>query len=148
MPGYKFTNSENFSYRVEPGKCRFEVIGVEFGIQSGGKTNGSDNVDLKLAFYRDDKKIAQWTETLIFHESIYWKIDTFLKAANYLVDGKPPKEGAELNFEQSDMLGLCGYCMVEDNKFKNKAGVECVNSRVGQWLTDAEKLPKKQKDPW
>ena len=152
MPGYKFGNSENFSYQVPPGDYRWQVIGVEFGIQRGsGVTNGSDNMDVKLAFYKDGKKDAQWTETMIFHESIFWRLDTFLKSGNYKVgadgrydpNGRVPKEGEELNFEADDIMGLQGWATVEDNKYKGKDGAERVNSRVARWL-DKEKLPKAQ----
>src|SRR5688572_27113958 len=129
MPGYTFTNSENFSYVIPNGEYRWQVVGVEFGIQSGrGVTNGSDNVDLKLAFFKDDKKAAQWTETLIFHPSLFWKIDTFLKSANYKVgadgkysaDGRVLREGEAVNFEADDLMGLRGWCSVAEHEYNGK----------------------------
>lgn len=156
MPGYKFGDSENFSYLIPDGDYIWQIIGVEFGVQRGtGPTNGSDNVGLKIAFYNGDKKAAQWTETLIFHPSLFWKIDTFLKSGNYKVGadgkysatGRALRENEQVNFESDDLLGLRGWCSVKEHTYNEKK-----NSRVDKWLTDREKLPKVQpptaKDPW
>lgn len=153
MPGYTFTNQDSFELLAE-GDYQFRVVGVDSGIMnSKGITNGSDYVDLKLKFFNSaGKPKAMWTEKLILHESCFWKIDSFIKASNFLVDGNPPKEGDALELNEDTLVGLQGWARVCINKYTNKQDEQKENNRVDHWLTDAEKHPRDmshvQKDPF
>src|SRR4051812_20668140 len=95
MATYKFGDSEGLPPSEQlTGDYRFEVVGFDTGLQGGqGKTAGSEKLEIKLRFFRDEAfqhPCAQWTEDLIIHELTAWKIDLFVKAANLLINGRPP----------------------------------------------------------
>ncbi len=145
MPSIKFdSKAESTQFELLPdGDYPFEIVGVDFSVSKGGKTNGSDVMEMKVAFFEDatfQKKIAQWTEDLIFHPNCEWKISVFTKCANMLVNGKPPEHGAEIEYTEDTVLGLRGWATV-----RQKAGQQDPNKKfnyVLAWLTNKEKLPR------
>lgn len=145
MPKHTFdAKAESLEFTLLPdGDYTFEVLSIDTSIRNSGKTSGSDEVEMKCAFYKDakfEKKIAQWTESLIFHESIAWKISVFTKCANILVDGKVPGDGAELDYCAETMVGLRGWATV-----RTKAGTKDPTKKfnyVAVWLTNKEKLAR------
>jgi hypothetical protein len=155
MPAYKFTDQDSFEL-LDEGEYKFRVVGVDSGLMAGtGVTSGSDYVDVKCKFFdADGKPRAMWTEKLILHESCFWKVDSFIKASNYLHNGKPPVEGDDIQLNEDTLVGLQGWCKVYVNVYTNKQGDERENNRVDVWLTEREKLPrdtshlKTQEDPF
>lgn len=146
MPKYKFGDEENQVFELIPaGDYPFQVVGVDFGIQNGGKTNGSDIMDLKVKVYKDgtyDHPLAQIFERLIFHKSCLWKIDTFVKASNLLVNGTSPAKDAEIDFNEDLLKGLRGWCTIKIDTFKKADNTEGKSNKVAVWLTNKPKLDR------
>lgn len=126
------------------GDYPFEVVACDFGISnSKGKTNGSETMELKLKFFRDatfEKPVAQWTETLYFHESCDWKVHQFSLAANLQVEGRLVKVGDEIEYTENMVIGLRGWATCMPEKSTTDASKEY--NRVKVFLTNKEKLPK------
>lgn len=138
MPTYIFGDSDNLSFEpISEGDYPFEIESAEEAIQNGGRTSGSDILKLKVVIYQDDTfktMLAKWTETLIFHESCFWKIDCFVKCTGY----PAPDKGEELSMPASAMTGLRGWC-----KVGLKPGVRDPNrhfNHVALWFTDKPKI--------
>lgn len=146
MPSYTFTDQDNQVFELLPaGDYPFEIVGVDFGIQSGGKTNGSDYMELKVMLYKDasfQQKLAQVRERCIFHSSTAWKVDCFVKSANLLVNGKPPAKGQDIEFDADSVVGLRGWCHVKVEDYKSKEGEAKKANRIGTWITNKAKLPR------
>lgn len=146
MPKHVFGDEDNYEYTLLPaGDYMFEVLGVEFGIQSGGKTNGSETMTLDVGVFSDptfQKRLSKWNELMIFHPSTAWKVDTFVKSANILVDSKPPHKDQELDFSEHMLVGLRGWCTVGQRKYQRRDGTEATANNVVTWLTNKAKLPK------
>jgi len=91
---------------------------------------------------------------LILHESCFWKVDSFIKASNFQHNGNPPKEGDDIQLEESTLLGLQGWAKVYVNVYTNKKEEQVENNRVDIWLSEREKLPRdtshlsKEEDPF
>jgi hypothetical protein len=140
MPSFQFQDSDNKTFEVlPPGDYIAEVKGVEFGISRGAKTGGSDDMTLKLAI--DDHPGATIEETLIFHESCGWKIDTFVKSMNLLIGGKPPAKGDPIEFTEPMVKGLRGWVTVK-NEPGRKDPTKLFN-RIAVFITNKEKLVKR-----
>jgi hypothetical protein len=149
MPRYQFSDEENLQFELLPaGEYRFEVISASQSIvNSGGPANGSERLEIKIRIEDDQgNRRAQWTEQLIFHSSCAWKIDTFVKASNFLVDGASPRKGEDLDINESNIRGLRGWCYIGVEEY-TKNGVKRQANRVKTWLTDKPKLPKHAIDP-
>ena len=139
MPSFTFKDSENLAFQlIKPGGYVAEVKGVEFGLQSGGKTNGSDNMELKLAIEGTDSTIR---ETLIFHPSCEWKIDTFVKAFNLLLDGgRAPAKGESIEFTERMLVGLRGHVVVANEPGKKDPSKKF--NCIAVFVTNKPKLAK------
>lgn len=143
-------NAENKTFElIANGDYPFEIVGVDFGISNGGKTSGSDTMELKVAFFKDktfETRVAQWTEYLIFHKTCEWKIDVFTKCANMLVGGKAPDHQTEVDYSEATLLGLRGWATVRSHvpdSDKNKpAGEQRRFNHVEMWITNKEKLAR------
>jgi hypothetical protein len=146
MPTYKFTDQDNQTFELLPaGDYPFEVTGVDFGIQSGGKTNGSDYMELKVTLYKDAtfaQKLSLIRDRIIFHPACAWRADCFVKSAALTVDGQPPAKGQEIEFNDEAVVGLRGWCSVKVESYKNKSGEDAKANRVAVWLTNKPKLPR------
>ena len=133
---------------LPPGDYCFEVVSIGNSLSTGAKTRGSDVVELKLAIYADatfSTKLAQWTEDLIFHSSIAWKINQFTKCANMMVDGKSVGDGDEVDYSEETLIGLRGWVTVHtEDGYTDKTKKY---SRVKVWLTNKEKLPRNTPAP-
>jgi hypothetical protein len=132
------------------GDYPFEVVGCDFGIStSKGKTNGSETMELKLKFFRDAtfaQPLAQWTETLYFHESCDWKVHQFMLAANLQVNGRLVQKGDDVEFTEYLVIGLRGWatCLPEKDKSNatDDAGRVKEYNRVRAFITNKQKLDK------
>ncbi|HYG22748.1 MAG TPA: hypothetical protein VEH04_08205 [Verrucomicrobiae bacterium] len=150
MPSVKFDSKAEFTqFEMLPdGDYPFEIVAVDFALSTGNKTNGSETMECKVAFFRDkafEKKAAQWTETFIFHPSTEWKLSVFTKCANMLVNGKVPADGEEIEYTEATVKGLRGWASV-----RNKAGTQDKEKRfnyVAAWITNKEKLPRNTPAP-
>jgi hypothetical protein len=151
MPKSTFdSKAESMSFELLPkGDYPWQVVGCDFEISKGRETIGSDVMVLKVAFYKDDKfehKLAQWSENLIFHESIAWKLNVFIKCSNLLIDGKPPEHGAEIEWTPELVIGLRGWATVGSRVHKDDVNKPEAEKRkynqVVSWLTNKAKIPR------
>lgn len=149
MPKHTFDTPTEGTFEHITGEFPFEVIAFEAGIQGGtGPTKGSDCIELKCKFFADDtftKPLAQWTEKLIFHESIGWKINNFTDCANMLIDGRKPKPGEGVDFSEESCIGLRGWAKCEPES--SRTDKTKIYNRVKQWLITKPKLAKKNTQP-
>jgi len=136
MPNYKFTNQENKTFEIPPGDYILEVVACEFGIK---RESGDERMDLKLQVEGRDNIIY---ETLTFTEKAAWKIDTFVKSTNLLIDGKPPAPNQEIQFEESMLVGLRGWATIYIDEYPAGSGKR--RNKVRVWITNKEKLPKNE----
>ncbi len=134
MPSYNFGDADNAGYSPE-GDYIVQVMSVDFGISAGQKTCGSDKMDLKLLI---ESTRTTLHEFLILHHACEWKIDTFVKSTNLLVDGKPPVKGQSIDFTERMLIGLRGWARLSVDK-KDPAWPR---NSVFCWITNKEKLPK------
>jgi hypothetical protein len=156
MPKFTFTDEDVPQFTVLPkGKYQYEVVGFDLGISNGAKTNGNDTMELKLLFFVDDIKAAQWTETLIFprddkdcitkeqkdtNQFLRGRVNMFTKSANMLIDGQPPAKNQEVEYTAETTIGLRGWAQVDQ-----KAGTKNPEKKfnyVDIWLTGEEKLAR------
>lgn len=154
MPKFTFTNEDVPKFTLLPkGKYQYEVIGYDLGISNGKKSNGCQTMELKIVFFIDDIKAAQWTETLIFPEApeektnLYFrgKINMFVKSSGLLIDGKPPTPNQPIDFDAEMVIGLRGWAQV-DQKPGMKNPQDLFNF-VDEWLVNEPKLPKRITTP-
>jgi hypothetical protein len=145
MPSFQFKDSDNKVFELlTPGDYVAEVKSCEFGIQSGGKTNGAENMELKFGF---DGHEAGAFETLIFHPSCEWKIDTFVKSMNLLIDGRAPRKGENIDFTEHMVVGLRGWVTVKTEVYEKKGDERGKPTgkanRIAVFITNKEKLAKR-----
>lgn len=145
MPTTKFdSKAESTVFELLPdGDYPFQIIAADFGISKGPKVAGSEDMDLKVAFYKDgtfEKKIAQWTEGFIFHPSCEWKLSVFTKCANMLIDGQPPDHGADIEYSPDTVVGLRGWATVRNKP--SQTDKEKRYNYVASWLTNKAKIPR------
>ena len=146
MPTHKFETPSEPLFEVLKGVYPFEVVAYDSALQSGtGVTKGSETVELKVKFFKDetfDTPLAQWTETLIFHEKTGWKIDTFIAAAGIMIDGRLAVPGKDaVDFSEEVCIGLRGWAKCEPEP--GTTDKTKLYNRVKQWLIDKPKLAKK-----
>lgn len=144
MPKHVFKDSDNIKFELLPkGDYIVEVVGVEFGIQKPGtETAGSDIMKIKV---KVDGKPNQWEERFIFYKSCEWRIDTFVKCMNFLVNGKPPVKGQEIDYTEESLMGLRGWVTIgvrEQKKTVNNITETTLYNEVLVWLTDKPKLAR------
>lgn len=155
MPGFTFTDEDVPQFELLPkGKYRYRVIGVEFGMQNSGKTNGCAKAELKLRWFNDkEEPVAQWTENLTFPETRDQSLNLFLtgilnmfvKSSNLLIEGQPPKPNQPVDFTEEMLMGLQGWAMVGQIPRRDKPDEKYNN--VDRWLTDQPKLDKHVETP-
>jgi hypothetical protein len=142
MPSYKFTDQENKSFEpLPPGDYVARVTACEFGISKGGKTGGSDTMELTLECEGKDRKVNVF-ETLIFHPSCGWKVDTFVKSFNLLVEGNAPGKDQDIDFNENMVVGLRGWVTLKIEEYKSQSGETRKTNRVAVFITNKEKLSK------
>lgn len=146
MAKYKFTNEDNKEWVLIPaGEYRYEIVGVDCGIISGGKAAGADYAELKLAIYGDaafSDRLAILRDALILNAKCAWRADTFVKSSNLLVRGEPPQLGDDIEFDLPTLEGLRGWCHVGVRKYQRKDGTYGEANEVRTWITNKEKLPR------
>jgi len=137
MPSYKFTNQDNKIFEpVTPGDYIVEVTKCEFGIT---KDRGDDKMDLTL---RIEGKDTLLFETLTFTEKSAWKVDTFVKSCNLLVDGHKPAPNQEIEFSENMVVGLRGWATLFIDEYPAGSGKK--KNKVKLWITNKEKLAKNE----
>lgn len=132
MPSYKYTDQDNRPPAVKPGKYKYTVTDCGFGLTR----NGDDKMELSIEIEGG----ARCYETLTFTQNAMWRIDTFVKSSNLLVDGKPPAKGQPIEFTQELVVGLRGWAEFILEEYPVGSGK--TRNKVGTWLTNAEKLKR------
>jgi len=135
MPKHKFGNAQPIPDLLEEGDYILRVVDCEETISKGRKTNGADQLELKLKEESTGKIIY---ETLIFDESLEWKIDCFIQCF-----GIKAQEGQDLELEADDMIGLRGWVALKVEEYNDKK-----RNRVAVFYTDKEKLEAIEPDPF
>jgi hypothetical protein len=142
MPSYTFTDQENKSFEPLPaGDYVARISECEFGISKGGKTSGSDTMELTLEVESNGRTIKVY-ETLIFHPSCGWKVDTFVKSFNLLVGGRVPAKDENIDFSEHMVVGLRGWVTLKQEEYEKRDKSKGVSNRVAVFITNKEKLPK------
>jgi len=132
-PDYVFTDKDNLQLFTDPGDYQFEVIEFECAISSGPKTRGSRVTNVKLKLLPSGVHVY---EQLIFHPSMGWKIDTFVKSTGIAVPiGQMPPELARGN--ERLLIGLRGWCTVFIDEYQGKK-----KNRVSVWITNRGKVDR------
>ena len=140
MPKHTFQDSENLAWELLPaGNYTFKIMGAEDGIQKGGKTAGCEYLSVKIGIGDKSGLKAQWSEKIIFTDSLTWKTDTFLKSINF--NGGEMSKGQDVDVCQATVVGCRGHAKVIVETYE-KDGEEKQINKVGAWLTDKEKLPR------
>lgn len=152
MPTFTFGDSDNTFEILPAGEYPFEIIGADSAMVSSGKLAGSEKLELKVLIYTDPTFTAKRTlvhESLIFAQSCFWRIDTFVKAANLLVNGHPPRRDDAIELTPETVVGLRGWCRLKIEEYDSKkTGKKEQTNRVDIWMTDKPKLAAaKQPDP-
>lgn len=125
-----FNDSENMPGLVPEGDYIICVEKFESGIQTGGKTAGSEKYDLTFSIDGGGRVY----ETLIDHPTCNWKIDCFLKSA-----GIQLRKGQAFTFNKSEGTNAM--------PFINPLGLVCsVKLIVDEYSTKADPNTKKQKN--
>lgn len=136
MPSYRFTDQENKVLElVKDGDYILEVVKCEFGVT---KQAGDDKMELTVAAEGTN---AVFYETLTFTQKTAWKVDTFVKSCNLLIDGKKPALDQDIEFSEPMVVGLRGWATVGRDEYPDKSGKW--RNKVRVWLTNKPKLPKR-----
>jgi hypothetical protein len=152
MPVYKHnTPTDPLPNELLKGDYPFEVVGFDTCLCPFGKEEkGSDMVELKLKFYRDEKfttPLAQWTEKLVLHPKWEWKLHQFNVCANVQVNGRLITPGDEFDYNENSCIGLRGWatCAPEDDhnkKIDDRTNKVKQYNRVRVFITNKPKLAK------
>ena len=143
MPSFVYTDAPPKSFEpLPPGDYLAQVTECEFLIQQGGKTSGSDVMELTFETLDKDGVAHKFFERLIFHESTGWKIDTFVKSFNLLIDAKPPAKGQAIEWSERMVVGLQGWVTLKVEEYKCRDDTMKKTNRVAVFITNKEKLPK------
>ena len=141
MAKYQFKDSEELRFELLPeGEYAFKIMDAEEGVQTRGKTNGSDFIKITLAIGIAGKIAAQWPEKIIFHESLDWKTDQWLRCINF--NGGKLGKGDMVDITPETVIGCRGYIKVVVETYTNASGEEKDINKVGFWLTGKEPLPR------
>jgi hypothetical protein len=148
MPSVTFTDQENISPSelIAAGDYTFEVIKCDAVIRNGGKTNGCDAFDFQIRIEKHPG-CTIWEDITFGYEKLQWKLDTFLKSANFLFNGKPLVKGQAFDITPEDMIGLRGWCTVKVEDYKATTGEMRKTNRVAVWITNKEKLARNAPAP-
>lgn len=158
MAKYQYKDSEELSFELLPsGDYAFKIIDAEEGIQTSGKTSGSEFIKITIAFGRNGKLVAQWPEKIIFHPSMEWKVDHWLRCINF--NGGKLSKGDMVEITPQTVVGCRGYAKVFQETYTNKSDEEKTINKVEKWLTDkgvlerdvdlvAQKFPASEPDPF
>lgn len=148
MPDYTFGDEDNLEFKLlADGDYTFEVLSVEFGIHSGGKHAGTETMNIRFGFYSPTGEIvAKWKENFLLNKEFGWKVDTFLKSADFRIEGRSPVKGDNIgaHLTEENLIGLRGWCFIHVEEYTPRNGGEKKKTnRVKTWWTNKEKLPRK-----
>jgi hypothetical protein len=162
MPKYQYTEEENERFDLlKAADYPFEIVGYDSGISKSQKTNGCDQMELKLRFFTDttfSTPVGQWTETLTFPDSgrpdtdrfLQGRLNMFVKSANMRA-----AIGQEIEFDEVSTVGLRGWAHVtqEPKQTKNPTtqkyeaerdehGKPIYRNKVSHFPTDKPRLER------
>lgn len=153
MPTFVYQDSENVVNELIPaGVYGFKVLRSDQGFVESGPNSGKEMFEMRIAIYDDQgDQLTQIKERLVFTDNAQWRVETFLKCANWV----PPKlqKGQNVTVNAEDCVGLKGYCKVGVRTYQKSTGKRDQNTgefltepaqinEVKTWLTDAKKLPR------
>lgn len=156
MPKFTFQDSDNKINEVIPnGIYGFKVLRAENCLVEKGQNSGKPMIKMTVRVYSSKgEDLTDIYETLVFQvENVGWKIDTFLKCANFS-NGQISK-GEDVDVEPETIVGLKGYCKVGTRTYDKSTGerdqttgkfltVPTKINQVASWLTDQRKLERDQ----
>lgn len=135
MPKHTFRNEQNKTFELLPEDDYIaEIIGIEIGLSQGAKTRGAEQIEVKF------KSVAHGTEfyeTLIFHPSCDWKVDTFVNCF-----GVASRPGEELELNEETLIARRGWVHLYVDTFTGRDQKEKKNNKVRTFYTDKEKLSR------
>lgn len=143
-----FNDSENKTFVLLPeGDYQLTCTECEIGIQSGGKTAGSETYRLTFEASDGKGKCSTVKELLIDHATCAWKIDIFCKACGVkLAKGQAfsfRKDEADRNkWTWVDPLGLRCTAKLIVEQFTTKDGRKLETNRVAVFYTDRPLLER------
>lgn len=147
MARYQFNDEESAEFTLIPaGDYVWEITSVDFKIRSQGKTAGSESFEAKLMLYKDEcctDKLGTIREELIFHPSTAWKIDCMLKSGDFKNSkGQVPQKGEELDIDDSNLIGLRGWCAIKVESFTRQDGTKGQINKVSVFYTNKKKIAR------
>lgn len=152
MAKITYTNEEVPKFELlKSGPYAFEVVGCDVGIQSGGKTNGCDKVELKLMLFTDakfDNRVGTIFQTMRFPQTrdpglnlfLQGHINAFIKSA-----GIEAKIGEELELDESSCLRRRGWVNITQEQVERGGVPQFVDgdkkrpelrNKVDRFITD------------
>lgn len=125
MAKITYTNEEVPQFELlRPGPYAFEVIGCDVGIQNGGKTNGCDKIELKLALFTDAtfaKKVGTISRLMIFPQTRDTGINSLLQGhlnAFIKSGGVEAAIGEDLELDEHSCLRRRGWVNITQKQVK------------------------------
>lgn len=144
MAKYTYQDSEELNFELLPaGDYAFKIMDAEEGIQTKGKTSGSEFIEVKIAIGKAGKIAALWREKIIFHDSVVWKTDAFLRCINF--NGGKMAKGEQIDIIPETVVGCRGWAHVVVEKYTNAGGEEKEINKVGSWLGSKGMLERDMK---
>lgn len=147
MAKYQFKDTEELHFELLPeGEYAFKIMDAEEGIQkSRGVTNGSQYIECKIAVGRSGKIVAIIKERIIFHDSMDWKTDQWLRCINFNA-GKLGR-GDMVDITPETVIGCRGWAKIiqtiwEKKNEKNEVIETKTLNKVGNWLTSKGTLER------
>lgn len=135
MAKYTFQDNEPLQFELlQPGVYQIKIVDAVEGIQKGGKTGGSEFINVKVAVGDKNGIRAQWSEKIIFHQDLEWKVDCFLRCINFA--GGNLAKGQDLEVTPQTVVGCRGHVKVAVEKYTNGSGEEKEINKVTAWLCD------------
>jgi hypothetical protein len=132
---HKFRNEKPKTFEILPeGDYVLEIIKADHFIQQGGKTNGSDVLEIT---FKSVEHGTEFQDRLIAHPSCDWKIDLFVNCFSLAA-----KVGEEVDLDPENLIGRRGWCKVFIDTFKGRDGTDRQNNKIRVFYTDKEKFPR------
>lgn len=146
---YTFQDSEEQQYTpAPPGTYIFKVVKAEYGLNSGSKYKGHDQIKLTFTCVENEEgeEVGMAQDTLIFADAMAWKNDLFLKASGY-AQANGLKRGDDVTFDPLELYGLRGWCQVKNRKWTSNSGDEMVSAEIGKYMPSKGIVEPDRPDP-
>lgn len=125
MPAYIFTDSSN-ALLLPEGDYIIEVEATSDAISKGGKTSGCETIELKCRVENHGNLI---TERIIFHPTLYWKIDIILKALGHQIS-----KNSKIEVTGDMLTGRRAWVHIIQEDYTDRNGISKKSNKVGMWL--------------